>query len=74
MHGYIYNLEQYTTITDIQLLTFHLLVVFILTMHFSQAFLDACKTGNVGVVLELLECGADHNQADKVRGSANNYG
>ena len=37
-------------------------------MHFSQAFLDACKTGNMGVVLELLECGADPNQADKVRG------
>ena len=35
---------------------------------FSQEFLDACKTGNVGVVLELLECGADPNQADKVRG------
>ncbi|XP_064395496.1 ankyrin-3-like isoform X2 [Halichondria panicea] len=30
-----------------------------------QAFLDACGTGNVGVVLELLECGADPNQADK---------
>ncbi len=37
-------------------------------VFFSQAFLDACKTGNVGVVLELLECGVDPNQADKVRG------
>ncbi len=36
-------------------------------VFFSQAFLDACKTGNVGVVLELLECGVDPNQADKVR-------
>ncbi|XP_064395533.1 ankyrin repeat and protein kinase domain-containing protein 1-like isoform X4 [Halichondria panicea] len=33
--------------------------------HPRMAFLDACKTGNVGVVLELLECGADPNQADK---------
>ena len=30
--------------------------------------MEACKTGDVGVVLELLECGADPNQADKVRG------
>ncbi|XP_064395476.1 ankyrin repeat and protein kinase domain-containing protein 1-like isoform X3 [Halichondria panicea] len=33
--------------------------------HPRMEFLDACKTGNVGVVLELLECGADPNQADK---------
>ncbi len=32
-----------------------------------QTFLEACKTGNVGVVLELLEGGADPNQADEVR-------
>ncbi|XP_064401100.1 uncharacterized protein LOC135347138 isoform X2 [Halichondria panicea] len=33
--------------------------------HPRMEFLDACKTDNVGVVLELLECGADPNQADK---------
>ncbi|XP_064395634.1 ankyrin repeat domain-containing protein 29-like isoform X3 [Halichondria panicea] len=33
--------------------------------HPRMAFLDACETDNVGVVLELLECGADPNQADK---------
>ncbi len=41
--------------------------VFTDNVFFSQAFLDACKTGDVGVVLELLECGVDPNQADKVR-------
>ncbi len=46
----------------------HLLRVFTDNVFFSQAFLDACKRGNVGVVLELLECGVDPNQADKVRG------
>ncbi len=52
----------------IQFLSFHLLRVFTDNVFFSQAFLDACKTGDVGVVLELLECGVDPNQADKVRG------
>ncbi len=33
-----------------------------------QSFLEACKAGNVGVVLELLEGGADPNQGDMVRG------
>ncbi|XP_064395548.1 uncharacterized protein LOC135342673 isoform X3 [Halichondria panicea] len=33
-----------------------------------MAFLEACKTGDVGVVLELLECGADPNQADEATG------
>ncbi len=42
--------------------------IFFVNAFLSQEFLDACKTGNVGVVLELLECGADPNQADKVRG------
>ncbi len=41
--------------------------IFFVNAFFSKEFLDACKTGNVGVVLELLECGADPNQADKVR-------
>ncbi len=27
-------------------------------------FIEACKTGNVGVVQKLLECGADPNQTD----------
>ncbi len=36
-----------------------------------QSFLEACKAGNVGVVLELLEGGADPNQADEVRGMSN---
>ena len=42
--------------------------VCLLTMHFLQALLDACKTGNVGVVMELLKGGANPNQADEVRG------
>ncbi len=30
-----------------------------------QSFIDACKTGNVGVVQELLKRGADPNQTDE---------
>ena len=33
---------------------------------FLQSFLEACKTGNVGVVQLALEGGADPNQADEV--------
>ncbi len=40
---------------------------------FSQVFLDAYKTGNVGVVLELLKGGVDPNQADEVRGITTVY-
>ncbi len=32
-----------------------------------QSLLKACKAGNVGVVQELLDGGADPNQADEVR-------
>ncbi len=57
------NLEQYITCTYNFCHS-----IFWVCLHFFQAFLDACETDNVGVVLELLECGADPNQADKVRG------
>ncbi len=33
---------------------------------FLQSFMEACKTGNVGVVQLALEGGADPNQADEV--------